>query len=147
MEEAVRSAVLRLGPLARLARAHVLCHVDVLPHPEGQAPNQQACLAPAEVSAKWAVMALAHHLRTQPATHWDAEPVRFALPPPVKQAAPHQKRPARRGPRAVQDSCTVAVDGLAECRPRPPHDWPEEGVDCQLPDQGLDEGRREEVIC
>ncbi len=31
MEEATRSAVLRLGPLARLASVHVLRHGDVLP--------------------------------------------------------------------------------------------------------------------
>jgi hypothetical protein len=83
MEDATRSAVLSLGPLACFARAHVvqdvLSHVDVLPHPEGQAPNQRAHLGQAEVSAEWAVMALAQHLRTQPATRWDAEPVHFTL--------------------------------------------------------------------
>jgi hypothetical protein len=40
MEETTRAAVLRLRPLARLARAHVLGHVKVLPYPEGKATNQ-----------------------------------------------------------------------------------------------------------
>jgi hypothetical protein len=40
MEETTRAAVLRLRPLARLARAHVLGHVKVLPDPEGKATNQ-----------------------------------------------------------------------------------------------------------
>jgi hypothetical protein len=37
MEEAARTAMLRLGPLARLAGAHVLGNVAVLTHPEGEA--------------------------------------------------------------------------------------------------------------
>ncbi len=40
MEQATRTAVLRLHPLALLARARVLGHVDVLPHPEGKAANK-----------------------------------------------------------------------------------------------------------
>jgi hypothetical protein len=40
----------------------------------------------------------------------------------------------------------MPVNRLAERRRRPPPDGSEEGVDGQLPHQGLDEGRREEVI-
>ena len=79
IEEATRFAVLRLGPLARLARAYVLRHVDVLPHPEGQASNQRSRLGPAEVPAEWAVVALAENLRPQVATRRDAQPVCRAL--------------------------------------------------------------------
>jgi hypothetical protein len=40
MEQAPWTAVFRLGPLARLARAHVLGNVGVLSDPEGKAANQ-----------------------------------------------------------------------------------------------------------
>jgi hypothetical protein len=82
MEEATRSAMLRLGPLARLARAHVLRHVDILDHPEGQASHQRPRLGPTEVSAERPIVALAKHLRAQPAARRDAQPVHGTLPPP-----------------------------------------------------------------
>ena len=49
VEEATRSAMLRLGPLARLAHAQVLGNVLVLPHPEGEAANERPRLGPSEV--------------------------------------------------------------------------------------------------
>jgi hypothetical protein len=100
MDEAARAAMLRLGPLARLARAYVLGHVNVLPHPEGEAANERPRLGPAasaEVPAERPVVALAENLRPQTPPRGNAEPVRSALPPPVQQATPHQKRPAERG--------------------------------------------------
>ncbi len=39
MEEATRAAVLRLGPLAGLARAYILGNVNVLSHPQGKEAN------------------------------------------------------------------------------------------------------------
>jgi hypothetical protein len=95
MEEANRSAVLRLGLLARLARAHVLRHVDILAHTQGQASHQRPRLGPAKVSAKLPIVALAKHLRAQlPAARWDAQPVHSSLAPLVQQAALHYKRSA-----------------------------------------------------
>ncbi len=94
MEEATRSAVLCLGPLARLARAHVLRHVDIL----AQASHQRPRIGLAEVSAERPIVTLAKHLRAQPAARWDAQPVHGTLPPPVQQAASHHERSARLGP-------------------------------------------------
>jgi hypothetical protein len=79
MEEAARAAVLRLGSLARLARAYVLCHVAILPYPEGKATHQRPSLGPPEVSAKRPIVALAENLRPQVATRRDAQPVCRAL--------------------------------------------------------------------
>jgi hypothetical protein len=149
MEEATRStvaAVLRLGPLARLARVHVLRHIYILAHPEGLALHQQPHLCPAKVSAKLPVVALAKHLRAQPAARWDAKPVHCALAPPVQQAASHHKRSARLGPLGIEDGGAMHVDRLADLRSSPPQDGPEEGVDGQLQHQGLDEHLNEEVI-
>ncbi len=53
---------LSLGPLARLARAHILHHVDILARPEGQALHKQPHLGPAKVSAEPPVVALVTHL-------------------------------------------------------------------------------------
>ena len=98
MEEVTLSAMLRLGPLARLARAHVLGDVHVLPHPEGEAANERPRLGPSEVPPEWSVVALAENLRPQTPPRGNAQPVRrSALPPTVQQATPHRKRPAGRG--------------------------------------------------
>ena len=72
MEEAARAAVLRLGPLARLARAHVLGDIDVLTHPDGEAANQRPRLGPPEVPPERPVVALAEHLRPQTPPSGDA---------------------------------------------------------------------------
>ncbi len=147
MEEATLSAVLRLGPLARLARAHILGHVAVLPNPEGKAAHQLPRLGPAKVPPKLPIMALAEHLRTHTAASGDAEQVLFTLAPPVQQTAQHQKCPAGWGPLGrLEDCCAVPVDWPAERPRRPPHDGPKEGVDGQLLHQGLDKGRGEEVV-
>ena len=114
MKEATRSAMLHLGPLARLARAHVLGDVHVLPHPEGEAANEQPHFGPSEVPPEWSVVALAENLRPQTPPRWNAQPVRSALPPTVQQATPHQKRPAGRGVGGVRDGGAVPVDGPAE---------------------------------
>ena len=98
MEETARAAVLRLRPLARLARAHVLCDIKVLTYPEGKAMNQRACLGPPEVPPNRPIVALAQHLSPQAPARGDAQPVRCALAPPIQQAAQHQKRAAGRGP-------------------------------------------------
>ncbi len=119
MEEATRSAVLRLGPLARLARAHELGHVAVLPNAEGEAAHQLPRLGPAKVPPERPIMVLAEHLRTHTAASGDAEPVHFTLAPPVQQTAQHQKCPAGWCPRGLEDGCAVPVDGPAE-RPRRP---------------------------
>ena len=145
MEQSPRSAVLRLRPLACLARAHVLGDVDVLTHPEGEPANQRPRLGPPEMPPQRSVVALAQHLRPQVAACGDAQPVRRPLTPSVQQAAPHQERTAGRDPGGVKDSVAVPVDGLAQRRRRPPHDGSEERVHCQLPHQGLHERRCEEV--
>ncbi len=98
MEEATRSAVLRLGPLARLARlarVHVLGHVAVLPNPDGQAAHQRPRLGPAKVPPKRPIMALAEHLRTHTAASGNTEPVRFTLAPPVQQTTQLTPKVAR----------------------------------------------------
>jgi hypothetical protein len=66
--------VLCLSPLTRLARVHVFRHVYILAHPERQASHQRPRLGPAKVSSGWPVVALAKHLRVQPAARWDAPP-------------------------------------------------------------------------
>ncbi len=86
MEEATWAAVLRLGALAGLARAHVLGNVDVLPHPEGQAPHQRPRLGAPEVSPERAIVALAKHLSTQPSACRNIEAVRLALPATIQKA-------------------------------------------------------------
>jgi hypothetical protein len=97
MEEAARTAVLRLRPLARLACAHVLGDVDILPHPEGEAAHQRSRLGPSKMPSQRSVVALAEHLRPQTPAGGDAQPVCCALPTLVQQAAAHQKRTAGRG--------------------------------------------------
>ena len=52
MQEPGLRSVLRLGAVVRLARAHVLSHVDVLAHPEGQAQHLRPRLGPPEVSPR-----------------------------------------------------------------------------------------------
>ncbi len=89
MEEATQSAVLSLGPLAR---PHVLGHVAVLPHLEGEAAHQPSRLGPAKVPLP--IMALAEHLSTHTATTGDAEPVHITLAQPVQQTTQPQKCPA-----------------------------------------------------
>ena len=79
MKEAARAAVLRLGSLARLACAHVLGHVAILPHPEGEATHQRPRLGPPEVPAKRPIVALAENLRPQVAARRNAQPVCRAL--------------------------------------------------------------------
>ena len=86
MEEPAWAAVLRLGALARLARAHVLGDVDVLAHPEGEAPHQRPRLGAPKMPSERAVMAVAEHLRAQPAGG-DAEAIRSALSAAVEEAA------------------------------------------------------------
>ena len=57
MEETAWPTMLGLGPLARLARAHVLGYVAVLPYPEGETADQRPRLSPPEVPPKRPVMA------------------------------------------------------------------------------------------
>ncbi len=92
MEEAARAAraaVLRLGSLACLACAHVLDHVAILPHSEGEETHRQPRHGPPEVSAKRSIVALAENLRPQVATRRNAQPVCCALATAVQLAAPH----------------------------------------------------------
>ena len=79
MEETARAAMLRLHSLARLARAHVLGDVDVLPNPEGQAANQRPRLGTSEVTPERTVVALAQHLRPQTPPAGNAQPIGHAL--------------------------------------------------------------------
>ena len=79
MNEPARAAMLRLGALASLARAHVLCDVDVLADPEGEAPYQRPRLGAPEVSSERAVVTLAEHLRAQSAAGGDTKAVSLAL--------------------------------------------------------------------
>ena len=79
MKETAWAAMLRLHPLARLARAYVLGDVEVLPHPEGQAANQRPRLGTSEVTPKRTVVALAQHLRPQTPPAGNAQPIGHAL--------------------------------------------------------------------
>jgi hypothetical protein len=90
--EAPWAAMLRLGALARLARRHVLGDLDVLAHPKGEAPYQRSCFGAFEVSPERAVVALAEHLRPQPATGGDAESVSLALPAAGRALPPPGRR-------------------------------------------------------
>jgi hypothetical protein len=65
------------------ARAHVLRDLKVLTDPEGKATNQRPRLGPPEVSAEWAVVALAEHLLPEPTAGGDTEAVCRALPAAV----------------------------------------------------------------
>ena len=146
MEETARAAVLRLRPLARLARAHVLCDIKVLTYPEGKATNQRPRLGPPEVSTEWAVVALAEHLRPEPTAGGDAEAVCLTLPAAVQETTTHQKGTTFGRVGGGPDGSTVPVDKLAERRRRAPHDGPEERVNAKGCRQGLDEGGREEEV-
>jgi hypothetical protein len=140
------AAMLRLGTLARLARPHVLGDLDVLAHPKGEAPYQRSCFGAPEVSPKRAVVALAEHLRPQPATGGDAESVGLALPPAVQQAAAHQERPDLRSVGGGGEGCAAPVHERAKRCRRAAHDGPENCVDGQLRRQGLDGRRRKEEV-
>jgi hypothetical protein len=94
MEETARAAVLRLGPLAGLARVYVLGDVNVLSHAEGEVANKRPSLGQAKVPPERPVVALAEHLRRQTSPSWNAQPVCSALFPTVQHATPHQNRPA-----------------------------------------------------
>ncbi len=63
MEETAPAAVLCLGLLAILVRAHALSNIKVLTDPGGKAGNRRPRLRPPEVLAEWAVVtvALAEH--------------------------------------------------------------------------------------
>ncbi len=89
MDESARAAMLRLGALARLARAHILGNVDGLrlAHPEGEPQHQRHRLGAAEVAPKWPVVAFAQHLRAQSTAGGDAEAVRLTLSTAVQQSA------------------------------------------------------------
>jgi hypothetical protein len=113
MEEATWSAVLRLCPLARLARARVLRHVDILPNPEGQASHQRPRLGPAKVPSERLVMALPEYLRVQPAARGDAQPVHGALAPTVQQAASHHEGGAREAPRMAVPCLSTGLPSVA----------------------------------
>jgi hypothetical protein len=89
MKETARAAMIRLHPLARLARANILSDVDVLPNPKGQAANQRPRLGAPKVPSKRTVVALAQYLPPQTPTGGDAQPIGRALAPAVQQAAPH----------------------------------------------------------
>jgi hypothetical protein len=84
VEEPTRAAVLGFGALARLARSHVLGHVDVLTDPKGEATHRRPHLGAPEVSPERAVVALAENLRAQPAAGGDAEAVHRTLPVAVE---------------------------------------------------------------
>ena len=113
MEKPPWAAMLRLDTLAPLARPHVLGNLDVLAHPKGEAPYQRSCFGAPEVSPERAVVALAEHLRPQPATGGDAESVSLALPAAVQQAAAHQERPALRSVGGGVKKGGSSVRGLA----------------------------------
>jgi hypothetical protein len=72
VKKPARAAVLRLDPLARLARANVLGDVDLLSHPESEATDQRPRLGSPEMPAEWAVVALAQYLRSQTSARGDA---------------------------------------------------------------------------
>jgi len=98
VKETAWAAMLRLHPLARLARAYVLGDIEILPHPKGQAAHQRPRLGAPKVPPEWPIVTLAEHLRSQPTPGGYAKPVRSALAPAVQQAASHQERPARWSP-------------------------------------------------
>ena len=139
MEEPTRAAVLRFGALARLTRAHVLGDVDVLTHPEGEAPHQGPRLSPSEVPPQRRIVALAKHLRAQPAAGGDAQAVRRTLPAAIEETTTDQKRPAFRRASGAVDGGAAPVDELAKRSGSAAHDGPEERVDRQLGRQSLDE--------
>ena len=146
MEETARAAMLRLRPLARLTRAHVLGDIKVLTNPEGKATNQRPRLGPPEVPAEWAVVALAEHLRPEPTACGNAEAVRLALPAAVQETATHQKGTTFGRVSSGHDGRTVPVNRLAEGCRRAQHDGSEERIVAQCCRQGLDEGGREEEV-
>jgi hypothetical protein len=118
--------VLRLHPRAHRARADIFDDISILPHLEGQAPNERHRLGPPRMFPQRSVVALAEHLHPQSSANRDAQPVRGTLSPTVKQAAPHQKRPAGWHPRGVEDGGAVPVGTSAKSRGRSPHDGPED---------------------
>ena len=63
-----------------LERAHVLGDLDVLAHPEGEARHQGPRLGSPEVPIERAVVALAEHLRAEPAAGEDAEAMASPCP-------------------------------------------------------------------
>ncbi len=142
MDQPARAAVLSLHPLARLARADILDHIVILPHPEGEAAYQRPSLGPTEVSSKRPVVTLAQNLCSQPAAGGNAQPVGRTLPPTVQQATPHQEHPPRRRTQRIEDRYAMSVDWPAERRRIPPDDVTKERVRCQLQHQVPDESLR-----
>ena len=62
--------------------------------PNQKARHRRPRLGSPDVPPERDVLALAEHQRTQPAACGDAEPLRFALPAAIEEAATYQKRPA-----------------------------------------------------
>ena len=110
MEEPARSAVLRLGALARLARAHVLSEWQSWPTQKARRSTSDHVLA----RPKRAVMAVEEHLCAQPAAGGYAEVVRSARSAAVEEATKHQKRPAPLYACRVSDGGTVPIDEPAQ---------------------------------
>jgi hypothetical protein len=136
--------MLRLGTLARLARPHALGDLDVLAHPKGEAPYQRSCFGAPEVSPERSVVALAEHLRPQPATGGGAESVSLALPAAVQQAAAHQERPALRSVGGGGEGCAAPIHERAKRCRRAAHDGPKNRVDGQLRRPGSGRTSRKE---
>jgi hypothetical protein len=91
-------------------------------------------------------MALAEHLRPQPATGGVAGSVSLALPTAVQQAAAHQECPALLSVCGGGEGCAAPVHERAKRCRRAAHDGPKNCVDGQLRRQGLDERRRKEEV-
>ena len=83
-------------------------------------------------------MALAKHLRAQPAAGGDAEPLRLALP--WRKTTTYQKRPTPRRVREINEGRSQPVDERTQGRHRAVHDLPEESsassFDCAWTNDG-----------
>jgi hypothetical protein len=138
--------MLRLHPLARLARANILGDIDVLPNPEGQPANQRPRLGAPKVTPERYVVAFTQNLCPQTPTGGNAPPVGRALAPAVQQAAPHQERPACGSSRWADNGDAMPVHWIANRCSSPAYDRSKEHIHRQLLRQGPDERGRKEMI-
>ena len=105
IDKPVRAAVLRLGALARLARAHrdVVGDVDVLAHPQGQRPGL------GKVPPERAVV-VTRGAPARAAAGGDAEPVCLTLDVAIGEATTDQKRPSNGRARATNKGRSLPAD-------------------------------------
>ena len=165
MLEPARAAVLRLGALAGLARAHVHGDVDVLAHPEGEAPHQRPRLGSPEVPSgpSWhSRSTCAEHLRAGPS--WHSRSTYARSPPPAGMMQSLSASPCRGArpqrtrnvpPRGMfvrfNEGRSQPVDERTQGRHRAVHDRPEESsgssFDCAWTNDGERKRSSEDTGC